>query len=47
VLKMVLGVGVVRSWSYLVAKSSQVGVEVDGISYPLHRPTAYGCRSGA
>jgi hypothetical protein len=47
VLEKVLEVGAMRSCPYLVAKPSQVGVEVDGISYPLCCPTAYGCRSGA
>jgi hypothetical protein len=31
------------TWLYLAAKPSQVGVDVDGIAYPLHHPTAY-CR---
>jgi hypothetical protein len=30
-----------RCWPYLVAKSSHVGVDVDGLACPLHRPTAY------
>jgi hypothetical protein len=47
VLEKVLGVGAVRSCPYLVAKSSQVGVDVDRISYPLSHPTACGCRLGA
>jgi hypothetical protein len=25
-------------WPYLVAKSSHVGVDVDGLACPLHRP---------
>jgi hypothetical protein len=29
-----------RCWSYLVAKSSHMGVDVDGLAYPLHRPTS-------
>jgi hypothetical protein len=44
VLKKVLGVGVARSCPYLVAKSSQVAVDADGISYPLCYPTACGCQ---
>jgi hypothetical protein len=47
VLEKVLRVGVVRSWPYLVAKLSQVGVEVDWISCPLRRLTACGSRSSA
>jgi hypothetical protein len=42
-LKKVLGVSAVRSCPYLIAKPSQVGVDADRISCPLHRPTAYGC----
>jgi hypothetical protein len=37
-LEKVLGVSAVRSWPYLVAKCSLVGVDVDGTSYPLCRP---------
>jgi hypothetical protein len=33
VLEKVLRVSAVRSWPYLVAKPSPVGVQVDGISY--------------
>jgi hypothetical protein len=29
-----------RCWPYLVAKPSHVGVDVDGLACPLHRPTA-------
>jgi hypothetical protein len=46
-LVKVLGVGAVRSWSYLVAKPSHVGVDVDGTSYLLRRPTTDGHRLGA
>jgi hypothetical protein len=28
-------------WPDLVAKSSHTGVDVDGLAYPLHRPTTY------
>jgi hypothetical protein len=42
VLEKVLGAGAVRSWPYLINKSSQVGVDVDGISNPLCQPIA--CR---
>jgi hypothetical protein len=45
-LEKVLGVGAVRHWLYLVTKPSYVGVDVDGLSCPLHHPIAYGCRSG-
>jgi hypothetical protein len=47
VLEKVLGVGAMRGWPYLVTKPSQVGIEVDGLSYPLRCPTACGCWSGA
>jgi hypothetical protein len=43
----VLGVSAVMSWPYLSVKPSQVGVDVDRTSCPLHRPTAGGCRTGA
>jgi hypothetical protein len=32
---------------YLSAKPSHMGVDVDGLAYPLHHPTAYGCESRA
>jgi hypothetical protein len=37
-----LVLGDVAAWRrlYLAAKPSDVGVYVDGLSYPLHRPTA-------
>jgi hypothetical protein len=47
VLEKVLGVGVVRSCPYLVTKHSQVGVNADEISCPLHRPTTCACRPDA
>jgi lipid-binding SYLF domain-containing protein len=28
-------------WLYLVAKPVYVGVDVDGLAYPLHRPMTY------
>jgi hypothetical protein len=28
-------------WRYLTAKPSHVGVDVDGLSYPLHHRMAY------
>jgi hypothetical protein len=40
-LKKVLGVNDVRHWFYLAAKPPNMGVVVDGIACPLHRPTAY------
>jgi hypothetical protein len=46
-LEKVLRVGGVRSCPYLVAKPSRVGVNVDGISCPLHHPITYGCRPDA
>jgi hypothetical protein len=42
-LEKVLRVGVVRSYPYLIAKSSHVGVDANGTSYPLRHPTACGC----
>jgi hypothetical protein len=41
-LEKVLGVGVVRSRPYLVAKPSQVGFDVDGTPCPLHHPRPMG-----
>jgi hypothetical protein len=32
---------------YLAAKPSYMGVDVDGLSCPLCRPTAYGCQTRA
>jgi hypothetical protein len=46
-LKNVLRAGAVRSWPYLIAKSSQVGVNVDRISCPLHCPITCRFQSGA
>jgi hypothetical protein len=31
-------------WLYLVAKPSHVGIDVDGLSCPLHRPTIRSCQ---
>jgi hypothetical protein len=28
------------AWLYLAAKPAHVGFDVDGLAYPLHRPTA-------
>jgi hypothetical protein len=28
-------------WLYVAAKPSHMGVGVDGLAFPLHRPTAY------
>jgi hypothetical protein len=30
-------------WLYLAVKPSYVGVDVDMLAYPLHRPTAHSC----
>jgi hypothetical protein len=38
-LEKVLGVDVVRHWLYLADKPSHIGVDEDGLSFPLHRPT--------
>jgi hypothetical protein len=37
----------VASWCrlYLAAKPSHMGVDVDGLAYPLHRPTIYNCQT--
>jgi hypothetical protein len=43
VLEKVLRVGAVRSCPCLIAKPSQVGVNVHGISCPLQHPTTCGC----
>jgi hypothetical protein len=40
-LEKVPGVGAVRRWLYLAAKTSHVGINVDGIACPLHRRMAY------
>jgi hypothetical protein len=29
------------AWIYLAAKPSHVGVDMDGLSYPLHHPTPF------
>jgi hypothetical protein len=47
VLENVLGVAAVRSCPYFFAKPSQVGVDADGTSYPLRRPTDCGCQPNA
>jgi hypothetical protein len=31
-------------WLYLMATPSHVGVNVDGLAYPLHRPTVHSCQ---
>jgi hypothetical protein len=46
-LEKVLGAGAVRSWPYLIAKSSQVGVNVDRISCPLYCPITCRFHPGA
>jgi hypothetical protein len=42
VVDKVLGVSVVSSGPFLVTKPPQVGVDVDGISCPLHCPPLMG-----
>jgi hypothetical protein len=37
--RMVLGDVALRRRLYLTAKSSHIGVDMDGLAYPLHRPT--------
>jgi hypothetical protein len=46
-LEKVLGVDTVRSWSYLVTKTPQLGVDVDKTSYLLCYPIAGGRHPGA
>jgi hypothetical protein len=33
------------AWLYLAAKPSHVGVDVDRLAYPLHRPTVRICQT--
>jgi hypothetical protein len=47
VLETVLGIGAVRSCTHLVAKPSQLGVDANGMSYPLRHPTACECQPDA
>jgi hypothetical protein len=42
---MVLGEVTGWHWLYLAAKPSQLGVDVDELSCPLHHPTAYRCQT--
>jgi hypothetical protein len=44
-LEKVLGVCVVRHWLCLAAKSSHMGVNVDGLGCPLHHYTVYSCQT--
>jgi hypothetical protein len=46
-LEMVLEDVAMQCRLYLADKPSHVGVDVDRLSYPLRRPTAYGCHSRA
>jgi hypothetical protein len=39
-LEKVLGISAVRRWFYLATKPPRVGLSVDGLACPLHRPTA-------
>jgi hypothetical protein len=32
-------------WLYLTAKPCHVGVDVDGIAYPMHMPTVRNCQT--
>jgi hypothetical protein len=34
-----------RHWLYMVAKPPCAGIDVDGLSYPLHHPTAFRCQT--
>jgi hypothetical protein len=43
-LEKVLRVGAMRRWFYLTAKPPHVGVSVDGLAYPLHRPMTCSCQ---
>jgi hypothetical protein len=45
--KMVLEDVLAQHRLYLTAKPSNVGVDVDGLSCPLHCPTVYGCQTTA
>jgi hypothetical protein len=36
---MILGDAVMLCWLYLVTKPSHMGVDVDGLTCPLHHPT--------
>jgi hypothetical protein len=42
---MVLGDNASRRRLYLAAKPSHVGVNVDGLACPLHRPTICSCQA--
>jgi hypothetical protein len=42
---MIFGDIASRHWLYLAAKPSHVGVDVDRLACPLHRPTAYSHQS--
>jgi hypothetical protein len=39
--KIVLGDDASQSWLYLAAKPSHMGVNVDGLAYPLYCPMIY------
>jgi hypothetical protein len=32
------------AWLYMTAKPSHMGVNVDGLAYPLYHPRAYSCQ---
>jgi hypothetical protein len=42
-----MALGDVASWHqfYMAAKPSHVGVDLDGLACPLHRPTSYSCQT--
>jgi hypothetical protein len=42
---MVVGDVASRHWFYLAAKPSYMGVDVDGLAYPLHCPTTRSCQA--
>jgi hypothetical protein len=46
-LEVVLGEVAGWRWLYLVAKPSHMAVDVDGLSCPLHHPTACWCQTRA
>jgi hypothetical protein len=37
--------GSFAAWFYLAAKSSHVGVDMDGLACRLHHPTVHSCQS--
>jgi hypothetical protein len=43
--RMILGDAIVLHWLYLAASPSHVGVDVDRLACPLHRPMACSCKT--